>query len=97
MTIAESVKKFITWIQGFDHRVLRNEDDVKEKLILPMFHYLCYPEICHREYSLKTYQSETDAKNPEIAQIYFATDDIKKHNTDTSLIFVEAIKLHNLL
>ncbi|MEH2204501.1 MAG: hypothetical protein V7K53_10535 [Nostoc sp.] len=92
MTIPESIKKFITWIQGFDHRVLQNEDDVKEKLILPMFHYLCYPEICHREYSLKTYQSETYAKNLEIAQIYFATDDLKKHNTNTSLIFVEAIE-----
>ncbi|MEH2037651.1 MAG: hypothetical protein V7K87_15090 [Nostoc sp.] len=92
MTIAESIKKFITWIQGFDHRVLQNEDDVKKRLILPMFYYLCYPEICHREYSLKTYQSETYAKNPEIAQIYFATDDVKKQNTDTSLIFVEAIE-----
>ncbi|MBN3944587.1 MAG: type I restriction enzyme HsdR N-terminal domain-containing protein [Nostoc sp.] len=92
MTIPESIKKFITWIQGFDHHVLRNEDDVKEKLILPMFHYLCYPEICHREYSLKTYQSENYAKNPEIAQIYFATDDVKKQNTNTSLIFVEAIE-----
>ncbi|MEH2328282.1 hypothetical protein [Nostoc sp.] len=92
MTIPESIKKFITWIQGFDHHVLRNEDDVKEKLILPMFHYLCYPEMCHREYSLKTYQSENYAKNPEIAQIYFATDDFKKQNTNTSLIFVEAIE-----
>ncbi|MEH2026241.1 hypothetical protein [Nostoc sp.] len=92
MTIPESIKKFITWIQGFDHRILQNEDDVKEKFILPMFHYLCYPEICHREYSLKTYQSETYARNPEIAQIYFATDDVKQQNTDTSLIFVEAIK-----
>ncbi|MDZ8087614.1 MAG: hypothetical protein RMY16_18915 [Nostoc sp. DedQUE12b] len=92
MIIPESIKKFIIWIQGFDHRVLQNKDDVKEKLILPMFHYLCYPEICHREYSLKTYQSETYANNLEIAQIYFATDDIKKQNTDTSLIFVEAIE-----
>ncbi|MEH2284599.1 MAG: hypothetical protein V7K90_25300 [Nostoc sp.] len=94
MTIPESIKKFITWIQGFDHRILQNEDDVKEKFILPMFHYLCYPEICHREYSLKTYQSETYARNPEIAQIYFATDDVKQQNTDTSLIFVEAIEPH---
>ncbi|MEH2370915.1 type I restriction enzyme HsdR N-terminal domain-containing protein [Nostoc sp.] len=94
MTIPESIKKFITWIQGFDRRVLQNEDDVKEKLILPMFHYLCYPEICHREYSLKTYQSETHTKNLKIAQIYFATDDVKKQNTDTSLIFVEAIEPH---
>ncbi|MEH2123529.1 hypothetical protein [Nostoc sp.] len=92
MTIPESIKKFITWIQGFDHRVLRNQDDVKEKLILPMFRYLCYPERCHREYSLRTYQSETYTKNIEIAQIYFATDDVKKHNTNTSLIFVEAIE-----
>ncbi|MDZ8033007.1 hypothetical protein [Nostoc sp. DedSLP04] len=94
MTIPESIKKFITWIQGFDRRVLHNEDDVKEKLILPMFRYLYYPEICHREYSLKTYQSETHTKNPEIAQIYFATDDVKKQNTDTSLIFVKTIEPH---
>ncbi|MDZ8070314.1 MAG: hypothetical protein RMY64_32690 [Nostoc sp. DedQUE08] len=94
MTIPESIKKFITWIQGFDRRVLHNEDDVKEKLILPMFRYLYYPEICHCEYSLKTYQSETHTKNPEIAQIYFATDDVKKQNTDTSLIFVKTIEPH---
>ncbi|MBE8970948.1 type I restriction enzyme HsdR N-terminal domain-containing protein, partial [Nostocales cyanobacterium LEGE 12452] len=92
MTIPESIKKFITWIQGFDHRVLQNKDDVREKFVLPMFNYLCYPEICHREYFLKTYQSETYAQNPEIAQIYFATDDVKKQNPDTSLIFVEAIE-----
>ncbi|MDZ7969392.1 MAG: hypothetical protein RM368_31355 [Nostoc sp. DedSLP03] len=94
MTIPESIKKFITWIQGFDHRVLHNEDEIKEKLILPMFRYLCYPEICHREYTLKTHQSETHTKNPKIAQIYFATDDVKKQNIDTSLILVEAIELY---
>ncbi|MFN6481828.1 MULTISPECIES: type I restriction enzyme HsdR N-terminal domain-containing protein [unclassified Nostoc] len=92
MTIPESIKKFITWIQGFDHRILQNEDDVKEKFILPMFHYLCYPEKCHREYPLKTYQSKTHTKNPEVAQIYFATDDVGQQNTDTSLIFVETIE-----
>jgi hypothetical protein len=33
MTIPESIKQFITWIQGFDHQILRNEDDVIEKFI----------------------------------------------------------------
>ena len=102
MTIPESIKKFITWIQGFDHRILRNEDDVKEKLILPMFHYLCYPDKCHREYPLKTSKSRKYGKNPEIAHIYYTTDKIEQQNTDTSLIFIEAIepyksKLHDVI
>ncbi|MEH2249676.1 hypothetical protein [Nostoc sp.] len=92
MTIPESIKKFITWIQGFDHRLLRNEDDVKEKFILPMFYYLCYPDKSHREYPLKISKSGKYGRNPEIAQIYYTTDDIKQQNTDTSLIFIEAIK-----
>jgi hypothetical protein len=53
MIIPESIKKFIRWVQGFDHHLLQNEDDVKEKFILPMFGYLCYPEKCYREYPLK--------------------------------------------
>ncbi|MEH2422521.1 MAG: hypothetical protein V7K48_16865 [Nostoc sp.] len=94
MTIPESIKQFITWIQGFDHRILQNEDDVKEKFIFPMFHYLCYPEKCHREYPLKISKSGNYGINPEIAQIYYTTDDIKQQNTDTSLIFTEVIEPH---
>ncbi|MBN3895889.1 MAG: type I restriction enzyme HsdR N-terminal domain-containing protein [Nostoc sp. NOS(2021)] len=92
MTIPESIKQFITWIQGFDHRLLRNEDDVKQKLIFPMLHYLCYPEKCHREYPLKTSKSGKYGKNPEMAQIYYTTDDIDEQNTDTSIIFVVTIE-----
>ncbi|MEH1785104.1 MAG: hypothetical protein V7L23_05780 [Nostoc sp.] len=44
MTIPESIKQFIISIQGFDDPALQNEDNVKEKFILSMFHYLCYPE-----------------------------------------------------
>ncbi|MCW5317986.1 hypothetical protein GTQ43_30720 [Nostoc sp. KVJ3] len=92
MTIPESIKKFIIWIQGFDHYLLRNEDDVKEKFILPMFHYLCYPEKCHREYSLKTSRAGKYGRNSEIAQIYYTTDNVDQQNTDTSLVFIKAIK-----
>ncbi|MEH1835256.1 MAG: hypothetical protein V7L29_25185 [Nostoc sp.] len=94
MTIPESIKQFITWIQGFDHRLLRNEDDVKEKFIFPMFQYLCYPEKCHREYPLKISKSGKYGINPKIAQIYYTTDDIEQQNTDTSLIFIAAIEPH---
>ncbi|MEH2235498.1 hypothetical protein [Nostoc sp.] len=92
MIIPESIKQFITWIQGFDHRYLQNKDDVKEKFILPMFHYLCYPEKYHREYPLKTSKSGKHGRNPEIAHIYYTIDDIEQQNPDTSLIFVKAIE-----
>ncbi len=94
MTIPESIKQFITWIQGFDHRVLRNEDDVKEKFILPMFHHLCYPENCHREYILKTNESENYDIKSETAHIYFTTDDVNQQSPDTSLILIAAIEPH---
>ncbi|BDI14558.1 hypothetical protein ANSO36C_03600 [Nostoc cf. commune SO-36] len=86
MTIPDQIKQFITWIQGFDHRILQNEDDIKEKFILPMFHYLYYPEKCHHEYSLTTNQSEKYGINYETAQIYFATDDLGKFDFEPSII-----------
>ncbi|MBN3884329.1 MAG: hypothetical protein HWQ44_15540 [Nostoc sp. JL34] len=92
MTIPESIKQFITWIQGFDHRVLSNKDDVKEKFIFPMFHYLCYPEKCHNEYHFAKNKSGNYDINYENAQIYFATDNVKQQNTDTSLIFIKALE-----
>ncbi|MFN6461866.1 MAG: type I restriction enzyme HsdR N-terminal domain-containing protein [Nostoc sp. DedVER02] len=89
MIIPEPIKKFIRWIQGFDHHLLQNEADVKEKLILPMFHHLCYPEKCYREYPLKTSKLGKYGKTSEIAQIYYATDELEQQNTDTSLVFIE--------
>ncbi|MEH2326211.1 MAG: hypothetical protein V7K32_22160 [Nostoc sp.] len=92
MTIPEPIKKFITWIQGFDHRILRNEDDVKEKLISPMFRYLCYPEKCHREYPLKISKLEKYGKNPQKSHIYYIQDDIQQENTGNSLVFIKVIE-----
>ncbi|MEH2148017.1 MAG: hypothetical protein V7K63_07600, partial [Nostoc sp.] len=92
MTIPESIKQFITWIQGFDHRILYNKDDVKEKFIFPMFHYLCYPEKCHHEYHLTKNKSGNYDIDYENAQIYFATDNVKQQNTDTALIFIKALE-----
>lgn len=92
MTIPEPIKKFITWIQGFDHQILRNENDVKEKLIFPMFHYLCYPEKCYREYPLKTSKSEKYGKSPENSHIYYIQNDIQQKNTGTSLVFIKVIE-----
>ncbi|MHC5735610.1 hypothetical protein [Nostoc sp.] len=92
MTIPESIKQFITWIQGFDHRVLSNKDDVKEKFIFPMFHYLSYPEKCHHEYHLTKNKPGNYDIDYENAQIYFATDNVKQQNTDTSLIFIKALE-----
>ncbi|MBC1275099.1 type I restriction enzyme HsdR N-terminal domain-containing protein, partial [Nostoc sp. UCD121] len=90
MTIPESIQKFITWIQGFDHRILQNEDDVKEKFILPMLHYLCYPERCRREYPL-TSKSGNYHRNTEFVQVYYKTNDIQQQNTNNSLMAIKAI------
>ncbi|ODG96179.1 hypothetical protein A4S05_02150 [Nostoc sp. KVJ20] len=92
MTIPESIKQFIKWIQGFDHHILQNEDDIKEKFIFPMFKHLCYPEKCHREYPLAKNKSGNYDINYDNAEIYFTTDDAKDQNTDTSLIFIKVIE-----
>ncbi|MEH1943410.1 MAG: hypothetical protein V7L01_24760 [Nostoc sp.] len=94
MNISEPIKQFITWIQGFDHRLLRNEDDVKEKFILPMFRYLCYPDKCHREYPLETSNSGNYGINPEVAHVYYTTDNIEQQNIDTSLILIKTVEPH---
>jgi hypothetical protein len=89
MIIPEPIKKFIRWIQGFDHHFLQNEDDVKEKFILPMFHHLYYPEKCYCEHPSKISKLGKYSRNSEIAQIYYATDELEQQNTDTSLVFIE--------
>ncbi|WP_392481463.1 hypothetical protein [Nostoc sp. C110] len=91
MTIPEPIKIFITWIQGFDHRILQNEDDVKEKFILPMFHYLCYPEKCRREYPLITSKSGNSHRNTGIFQVYYPTDGINQQNINNSLVVIKTI------
>jgi hypothetical protein len=91
MSIPDQLELFIKWIQAFDHRLLQNEDDVETKFILPMFQYLGYPEGCRRgKYPLNAYSPGKQGRKPEIDQVYFATDEIKEQDADTSLILVEA-------
>lgn len=93
MTILESIKEFIRWIQAFEYRLLQNEDDVAKKLILPMFQYLGYPEKCrYDKYSLKIHNLENQVKNSEIEQIYFYTDEVESQNADATLILIQAQK-----
>ncbi|MEA5502258.1 hypothetical protein VB735_03870 [Halotia wernerae UHCC 0503] len=89
MSIPESIKQFIKWIQTFDNRILKNEYDVEQKFILPMFQYLGYPDKYRRsKHPLKIYNSVEQVRKLENAQFYFATDDIIKQNVDTSLLIV---------
>ncbi|MBE9054349.1 type I restriction enzyme HsdR N-terminal domain-containing protein [Nostocales cyanobacterium LEGE 11386] len=89
MSNSASINHFIKWIQSFDNRLLKNEDDVEKKFAVPMFQYLGYPERCRQsKYPLKIYNSGTQERNLKIAQIYFSTDNIKQQNADTSLISV---------
>ncbi|BCL39136.1 hypothetical protein [Nostoc sp. MS1] len=75
MSISNETRKFIKWIQSFDYRLLKNKDDVEINFIVPMFHYLSYPEsYC------------TNTKNIESIRIYYSTDEVLKQNSETSLI-----------
>ncbi|MFN6568283.1 type I restriction enzyme HsdR N-terminal domain-containing protein [Dendronalium sp. ChiSLP03b] len=95
MSISESIKNFIKWIQAFDNRILQNEYDVETKFVLPMFQYLGYPDKCRQsKYPLKRSNSEISEKKLEIALIYFATDNLIKQNADTSLIIVICLEPH---
>lgn len=89
MSISESIKQFTKWIQTFDNRILQNGYDVEQKFILPMFHYLGYPDKYRcSKHPLKIDNSRVQANKLEIAQFYFTTDDIAKQNADTSLIII---------
>ncbi|WGV24367.1 type I restriction enzyme HsdR N-terminal domain-containing protein [Halotia branconii] len=95
MSIAESIKQFIKWIQTFDNRILQNGYDVEQKFTLPMFRYLGYPDKYHcSKYPLKIDNSRVQAEKLEIAQFYFTTDDIAKQNADTSLIIIICLEPH---
>ncbi|MBW4555758.1 MAG: type I restriction enzyme HsdR N-terminal domain-containing protein [Trichormus sp. ATA11-4-KO1] len=89
MSNSASINHFIKWIQSFDNRLLKTEDDVEKNFAIPMFQYLGYPERCRQsKYPLKIYNSGTQAKKLKIAQLYFSTDHIKEQNAETSLISV---------
>lgn len=91
MNIPNQFQSFLGWIQAFDHNLLQNEDDVETKFILPLFKYLGYPEKCRRgKYPLKIHNTGTQGRKPEIDQVYFASEEKEKQNSDTSLIIVEA-------
>lgn len=89
----ERFKLFFSWIQGFDIRLLQNEDDVETKFILPLLSKLGYPEDCRRgKFPVKTYAPGKGkrGKYPEIDQIYFSVSESDKQNRETSLVIVEA-------
>jgi hypothetical protein len=89
MSIPEPIQQFIKWIQTFDNRTLKSEYDVEQKFILPMFQYLGYPdEYRCSKHPLKIYDPVKQERKLEIAQFYFATDNITKQNADTCLIIV---------
>ncbi|MBH8573903.1 type I restriction enzyme HsdR N-terminal domain-containing protein [Nostocaceae cyanobacterium CENA369] len=89
MSISESIKNFIKWIQAFDNRILQNAYDVEKKFVLPLFQYLGYPDKCRQsKYPLTIHNIGINENQLEIVQIYFATDELIKQNADTSLIIV---------
>ncbi|MBD2450361.1 type I restriction enzyme HsdR N-terminal domain-containing protein [Nostoc sp. FACHB-152] len=89
MYIPDSLQLFIKWIQAFDIRTLQTEEDVEKKFILPMFQHLDYPDSCRQsKYTLATYDLDNPAKQLKNAQIYFATDDIVRQNSETSLVII---------
>ncbi|MBW4564823.1 MAG: hypothetical protein KME32_27605 [Mojavia pulchra JT2-VF2] len=91
MPISEKIQNFINWIQSFDYSVLQNADDVATKLISPMFRYLGYPDSYRRcKFALHGAKSTIEGKVLEIAQIYFATDDINQQATLEMSPFFEA-------
>ncbi|MCC5640534.1 type I restriction enzyme HsdR N-terminal domain-containing protein [Nostoc sp. CHAB 5844] len=89
MYIPDSLQLFIKWIQGFDIRILQTEEDVEKKFILPMFQHLGYPDSCRQsKYALTSNDLDNPAKQLKNAQIYFATDDVVRQNSDTSLVII---------
>ncbi len=89
MSISEPIKQFIKWIQAFDNRIFKNEYDVEQKFILPMFQYLGYPDKYRSsKHPLKIYNPVDQVRKLEIAQFYFATDNVTKQNANTCLIIV---------
>jgi len=83
----DSLQLFIKWIQAFDIRILQTEEDVEKHFILPMFQYLGYPDSCWQsKYALKGNDLDNSAKQLKNAQFYFATDDVVRQNSDTSLV-----------
>jgi hypothetical protein len=89
MLPADAEKRFITWIQSFDYRVLQNQDDVETEFITPMFQHLCYPDkCCSPKSSLNPQKNSNQPNKLENFRIYFSTDDVVQQNADTALIIV---------
>lgn len=95
MSLPDTIKKFLKWIQVFDYRLLNTKDDVEKKFILPLFQHLDYPEKygCSK-YALDTDNSGNSREKLENALIYFSTEDVTKQNADTSLIIVIYLELN---
>ncbi|WP_427162536.1 hypothetical protein ACQFX9_13895 [Aliinostoc sp. HNIBRCY26] len=92
MLPADAEKRFITWIQSFDYRILRHQEDVETEFIAPMFQHLGYlDKFCARKSSLNYDQNIKRNNQLENLQIYFSTDDVMQQNADTSLLIVIAL------
>ncbi|MBE9004814.1 hypothetical protein IQ259_07150 [Fortiea sp. LEGE XX443] len=89
MYIPNSLQLFIKWIQAFDIRILKNEEDVEKKFILPMFQHLGYPDTYRQnKYALVNNDLENPTKQLKNASIYFSTDNAIQQNADTSLVMI---------
>ncbi|MGD1809669.1 type I restriction enzyme HsdR N-terminal domain-containing protein [Dapis sp. BLCC M126] len=94
MSNKHQIDLLIEWINNFNPELLKNEDDVETKFVIPFFQLLGYPENNRRgKYPIKAYKpGKKQGRDPEADHVYFSTDDQEKQNADTSLIIVEAKK-----
>lgn len=94
MSNKHQIDLLIEWINNFNPELLKNEDDVETKFVLPFFKLLGYPENNRRgKYPIKAYKpGKKQGRDPEADHVYFSTNEQEKQNADTSLIIVEAKK-----
>ncbi|MDJ0555005.1 MAG: type I restriction enzyme HsdR N-terminal domain-containing protein [Microcoleaceae cyanobacterium MO_207.B10] len=94
MSNHHQINLLVEWINNFNPELLKNEDDVETKFVLPFFKLLGYPENNRRgKYPIKAYKpGKKKGRDPEADHVYFSTDNQEKQNADTSLIIVEAKK-----
>lgn len=93
MSTNDQIDTFIEWLSTLDVKILRSEDDVETKFVIPFFQQLNYPDAHRRgKYSIDDYQTGKGkrGRKPEIDQIYFSESEENKLSQDTSLLLVEA-------
>ncbi len=88
---------FMMWINTFDPTVLKNEDDVETKFVLPFFRYLGYDDMYRKgKHPIDDYRpgKEKRGRRPEVDQVYFSESEDTKQNHDSSLLLIEAKEPH---